>query len=369
MLTRPAVLNRGPGLNRGDGLTRPAGLNRRAGLLGMVFTMASPAGAAWAHAGEGAGAAAAASIGTGLVSPAFATARGLVYLSTAVLVGGLVFVTAIWPAGSDNRRATRILWVAWATLALGSVAGIALAGLDRAGFGLGHDLWDRQLLADTLDSRFGRAWAARAILLLPTLPVLAALSLHGQAASGTLWWRTAAAGVGIGLLRTPGFISHPTFAEPAWLGSVVDLVHLSALSIWIGGLVMLVATVLGSEASGSGAEDRQRVVARFSGVAFTSVAVVIGTGTVMSWLLVRSWGSLFNSDYGQTLLLKLAVVAALLAVAQRSRRLVDRRMTLAPAGSGMPRLNPLAVSVGSEVVLAAAVISVAAVLVNVSPPT
>lgn len=296
----------------------------------------------------------------------FAGTRALAYLSMATLVGGLVFLAALWPAGADAASPLRLLWVAWALMVATSLAGIALAGVDRADFGLGHHLVDGSLIADTLDTRFGRAWAARLILAVPAIPLLCAISLHGWAAVTAVWWRVPAAAIGVGLVRAPGFVSNATFSEPAWLGSIVDLVHLSALSVWIGGLVMVVACLLPSRR----ADEIAAVLQRYSSVAFVSVLVVLTTGAMLAWQLVGSWASLFSSDYGQALVAKLALLATLLAVAQGSRRLVNQRLLLAVVpGSPAVRVAPFVMSVGAEVALASAVLGAAAVLVNLPPPS
>lgn len=296
----------------------------------------------------------------------FAATRGVAYLAIAVLVGGMVFLVALWPDGAGRASARRLLWSAWGIVVVTSVAGIALAGLDRADYGLGHHLLDRTLIGDTLESRFGRAWAARLVLAVPAVPLLAALGLYRREAPRATWWVVPAAAVGVGLVRTPGFVSHASFSEPAWFGSIVDLVHVSALAVWIGGLVMVVASLLPSRSPG----EIAAVLKRYSTVAFGAVAVAITTGAMLAWQLVGSWSSLTSTEYGRALLVKLAILGTLLAVAHGSRRLVNQRLRVALVpGSGAVRIRPFVVSVGAEVALASAVLVAAALLVNLPPPS
>ena len=296
----------------------------------------------------------------------FTADRALGYLGMATLVGGLFFLAFVWREGADEKSARRLLWVAWSVVLATSVAGISLAGLDRADRVLGPEMWSAALIGDTLESRFGRAWASRVILLVPIFPLLMALTMYGRGAVAALWWRLPAAAVGIGLVRTPGFVSNATFSEPALLGATVNLVHLTALSVWIGGLVMVVACVLPLRRRA----DVAVVMNRYSSVAFASVAVAVTTGTMLAWQLVGSWSSLVATPYGQTLVAKVAIVGLLLAVAQGSRRLVNQRLVPVLSGrSPSGGVKPLVVSVGSEVVLAAAVLSAAALLVNIGPPS
>ncbi|MGH3849540.1 MAG: copper resistance D family protein, partial [Pseudonocardiaceae bacterium] len=294
------------------------------------------------------------------------TVRALGYLGMATLVGGFFFLAFVWQAGAEEKSARRLLWLAWSVVLVSSVAGIALAGLDRADRGLGSGLWSSALIGDTLEGRFGRAWASRVILAVPAFPLLVALTMFGREAVAAIWWRLPAAAVGIGLVRTPGFVSHATFSEPAWLGTTVDLIHLTALSVWIGGLVMVIACVLPLRRSA----DVAAVMHRYSTVAFASVAAVVTTGTILAWQLVGTWSSLVTTNYGQALVAKVAIVGLLLVVAQGSRRLVNQRLVPVLLGnSTSAKVAPLMFSVGSEVVLAAAVLGVAALLVNMGLPS
>ncbi|MFF4762647.1 copper resistance protein CopC [Streptomyces sp. NPDC001292] len=68
-------------------------------------------------------------------------------------------------------------------------------------------------------------------------------------------------------------------------------------------------------------------VARFSRIAFGAVTVLVVTGVYQSWRGLGSWTTLTGTAYGRLLLVKLAVVALLLAVAARSRRWTARLVT------------------------------------------
>ncbi len=97
---------------------------------------------------------------------------------------------------------------------------------------------------------------------------------------------------------------------------------------------------------------------RFSAVAFGCVVALVATGVVQTWrILPGGLSDLTTTDYGRTLLVKLAFVAGLVALGWGSRRLVRRR-----------RLGqPLWRSVATEVVVAIAVLAVTAVLTGSSP--
>ncbi|MFJ3247636.1 copper resistance protein CopC [Streptomyces sp. NPDC086782] len=69
------------------------------------------------------------------------------------------------------------------------------------------------------------------------------------------------------------------------------------------------------------------VVVRFSRIAFGAVVVLVVTGVYQSWRGLGSWTTLTGTEYGRLLLVKLVVVALLLAVAARSRRWTARLVT------------------------------------------
>ncbi|MEU7383959.1 copper resistance CopC family protein [Streptomyces sp. NPDC042207] len=68
-------------------------------------------------------------------------------------------------------------------------------------------------------------------------------------------------------------------------------------------------------------------VVRFSRIAFGAVVVLVVTGVYQSWRGLGSWTTLTGTEYGRLLLVKLVVVAMLLAVAARSRRWTARLVT------------------------------------------
>jgi copper transport protein len=173
-----------------------------------------------------------------------------------------------------------------------------------------------------------------------------------------------AAAVAIGLLRTPGLVSHSSEGRLAWLGTVADLAHLVGVAVWIGGLVLLCSVVLPRRRP----DELRSVVPRFSSMAAVAVGVVIVAGGFLSWQLVGSYSVLTGSRFGHVLMVKLALVAGLAGAAVVSRRWVGSRLQLALSGpDGGAALRPFVVSVATEVALAVAVLTVASVLVATSP--
>jgi copper transport protein len=302
-------------------------------------------------------------------------ARFVSYAALAVLVGGLVFLVAVWPAGRRRRRIRVLLWV---TLAAGVVAG-AVAIAVQAPYASGRALSDAlkpSEWSDVLRTRSGRAWGLRAllfggagVLLLATLDQLRAR-----------WWQLVGIFSGLGLLALVAAGGHGTTGRWAGLGFVATVVHLGAMAIWLGGLAVLLVGVL-READPGRALERVR---RFSPIAFGAVAVIIASGVVQAYRQVGSLSALRETDYGRLLLIKTAVVVVLVAVAWWSRRLLNRAPlppaparaagaavlddpVTAPDGTVRSVRRRLRLTIGAEVLLAAVVLVVTSVLVASSP--
>ncbi|MFD9219176.1 copper resistance protein CopC [Streptomyces sp. NPDC060064] len=170
-------------------------------------------------------------------------ARWVEYLALVLFVGGLGFLTLLWPQGSEDRRARSVLTLAWLCGLVATMAGTGLQGAYAAMGSLG-DALDAATYADALAGEAGLARAARALLWLLATVVLAAVLQGGERTARSPGWRVGAAVVCLGLLRTVGMSGHGTEGtHPGW-GAVADLVHLLGISLWIGGLVLLLTGVL-----------------------------------------------------------------------------------------------------------------------------
>ncbi|MGH3930334.1 MAG: copper resistance D family protein [Pseudonocardiaceae bacterium] len=171
----------------------------------------------------------------------------------------------------------------------------------------------------------------------------------------------------------------------------VDVLHLLAMAVWLGGLAVLTVELWPRPVTvAAPGRELTSAVGRFSRIAFGCVVVLIGTGTYQSWHQLGSWSAFVTTDYGRLLLVKLVLVAAILGVAAFSRRAArllrdphpDATAVAAIVGPGgrpvqtkppQTRLaaNPthavLRRSVLVETAVAAVVLAVTAVLVNTEP--
>ena len=120
--------------------------------------------------------------------------------------------------------------------------------------------------------------------------------------------------VAAGLASTWALAEHASAGLQTGVAMPVDVVHLLAVAVWLGGLVTLLAALRRGPAV-----DRT-TVRRFSRIAFGCVVVLVLTGAYQSWRQVGSWDALVTTAYGRLLLVKIALVLALLVPAWYSRR-------------------------------------------------
>jgi putative copper export protein/methionine-rich copper-binding protein CopC len=324
----------------------------------------------------GSGAAAAAATTTGgdeAASPVPALSpsvrKGLVaarwagYLSLALFVGGLAFVTMLWPRGAHEPRARALLTFAWLGGLLATVAGIGLQGAYTALGGF-RDALRPSTYTDMLATEPGAVLAARGLLWVLAAVVLGALMQGGPVTSRSPGWRVGALAVTFGLLRTTGMTGHNADgSEPTW-GAVADFVHLLGASLWIGGLAMLTVAVLPRRRAG----ELAAVMPGYSRLAAVSVTGIVVAGLVLAWQVVGSYDALLHSSYGQLLLLKTAVLGAVLLAAYASRQWVRTRLDLAVLLRGdAATVRPFGYSVAAETGLVLVVLVVTSLLVTADP--
>ncbi|MFI1393374.1 copper resistance CopC/CopD family protein [Streptomyces sp. NPDC020681] len=294
---------------------------------------------------------------------AWAAARWSGNLALALFVGGLAFLAMLWPQGSNDRRTRRILAAAWACGLAATVAGAGLQGAYGA-FGSLGDTLEVSTYQQLLDSEVGIVLACRALMWVLAAVVLTALLQGGQRTARSPGWRVGAAVVCFGLLRTTGMAGHNSEGDhPGW-GAAADMVHLLGVSLWLGGLTLLLLGVLPRRHP----TELSAAVSGYSTLAGLSVAAIAVAGTVLAWQVVGSFDALLGTAYGRLLLLKLALLAAVLLIAQLSRRWVRTRLDIAVLLRGdRATVRPFVYSVAAETGLVIAVLAATSLLVTANP--
>ncbi|MEU4209909.1 FixH family protein [Streptomyces sp. NPDC026206] len=267
-----------------------------------------------------------------VVDAFYGIGRYAAYAGFVLLVGGCVFAGVC----RSSRPVQRIAVAGWVALFVSTAVLLLLRGAYTSGKGMGSVL-DLTLLGDALATKPGAALLSRLLLLSAAAVFLAVLfgsyaredgdscaREDGDAASGRR--RDVAYGLGIGgtvvaagLAATWAMAEHASAGIQPWLAMPVDVAHLLGVAVWLGGLAALLATLW------SGDAVPRTAVRRFSRMAFVSVCVLVATGLYQAWRQVGfSWSTLTGTEYGRWLLLKVGLVAVMLAVAFFSRRWTDR---------------------------------------------
>jgi copper transport protein len=324
--------------------------------------------------GTAASAGRAATVVAALESASGSTTVGVVYgiirfasfAGLLILVGLATVLLVIYPQGWQFRRIRRILWCSWALLMAVTVAGIAVQGVYAAALPLSQ-VFSASLFADVLGTRFGEVQLLRMLLLLAVIPLLVGQGLPSWRRPARRAGTVVAAGLGIGLLLTPGLAGHASTIGNGTFGESLDVVHLGAAALWIGGLTLLGALLLPGPGPAA-RSDVPSVARRFAPLALCAVVAVVATGTAQLMRRVGSWYALLHTSYGQILIVKIGLVAVLVAVAgiawRRGRGGWIRAHTVPTERMVAPQLPP---QVLIEIGLMVAVLVAASLLVNAVP--
>jgi copper transport protein len=336
----------------------------------------------------------------------------LIYLGV-LAAGGLAFFLAfLLPEGTERRRLGRWCTAAAGLGILGMVVTVA-AQADLAGGSL------RALTHWTVidQAAAGKLGAQCLLQLVGLAGCLASLRLRQPTA------RQAAAFYGM-LLSASAFVvfGHALVSPERWLSTPADVVHAVFAALWFGGLIGLVqvlnsrvraarrigemtapvravdltgaptsrggssggiSTALlerpappieGAPPSGDGPTvlaGTITLVNRFSAMAGISIALVLVAGTLLAIAEVGSVANLFETGYGQTLLVKIALVGLLIVVAAYNRFLLVPWLSAAEARHRPESLaagwRRLLATVRLEAVIAVVILGVTAVLANGVP--
>jgi copper transport protein len=261
------------------------------------------------------------------------------YLAFALVAGVTAFVLFCSPDSSKNRTLELLVRGGLLLGASTAVAAILVQGPYIAGASMSRAL-NLGLIQQTLGTPFSTAMIWR----LGLYGVLAVLvwRLPRILTELAIWLLPACL---VGTAVTLAAAGHA--AANGLLGLLVDTVHALTAGIWVGGLVAIAAL---------GRAVEPRGLHKFSTVAMASVLTLIASGTLNALRHLSAVDQLWQTRYGFTLLIKLALVAGTIAVAAVSRR----------------RLQQYRVPVRSvrcEVAMTVAVLLVTALLSMTAPPT
>jgi putative copper resistance protein D len=255
--------------------------------------------------------------------------RAVHFAALALVFGAPLFRLAIAPHGPQRgwpggRRIELAAAFAALVSGLGWFAGVAATFAGGWRDALAPDI----LEAVTFETRFGHLWVGRLVVL------VAVLAVHAWARPS--WWRDGALAalgaaataslIGVGHGMT-GAGSGPTVAR---LHMVADVAHLLCAMGWIGGLFCLAQVLRRAAADAS---EFAAVLSRFSRLGYWLVALLLISGCVNALVLVPRPESLFTSDYGRVLLVKLGLVLIMVGFALYNRLGLVTRAVTSKAGA------------------------------------
>jgi copper transport protein len=178
-------------------------------------------------------------------------------------------------------------------------------------------------------------------------------------------WRLAAMGALLGAI-SPALSGHAV-ASPRWpaLAIAADTLHVIGAAGWLGSLAVLLFA--GVPAALRLEENRRgpavaALVNAFSPTALAFASLVGLTGLFAGWLHLGSVSALWESGYGRTLLLKLAVLSIVALTGAYNW------LRVRPALGDETGTARLRRSAGIEVAVAVIVVAITAVLVATPPP-
>jgi copper transport protein len=292
-------------------------------------------------------------------------------IAMSLVAGGLAFLAVVTPAiaseesrNAFERRVLKLLAGALGLLVVAGLIDLLLQAVDI-----------NTSVGQVLKTQWGERWWWRHLVLLQPallLPIMFKIPYTRRGlALGSL--------VGIGAyMATAASSSHAAAGGGSFWAAGSDFVHLLAASVWIGMLAILALYFAWSRGAFNGWERYQAqavALRRFSLVAVFSVALLLFTGVVNAIVEIGSLGDLFDTGYGEVLLLKLLLLIPLLAVGMRNAYLLRPQIVQESAERSTEQRREFLAELESdlrqtirwELGLAVAVLAVVGVLVQLTP--
>jgi copper transport protein len=272
-------------------------------------------------------------------SPGAVIARWLLYLGLVGLLGLAVFGALV--AHGTPASVRRVLPLAWLFAAAGTglviVFELADAGVDPG---------------SVFDTSFGPGIVGRTIPL-----VVAGLAI------ALVWARPAMSRTGLvlvalgaaGAMLADVALSHAAAGTNVGLDVLVQLVHVLAVGLWLGGLLGLVVNLRGTPG-----EDTARLARRFSRLATAGIATVAVSGLLRAISEVGTLDALVSTSFGLLVIAKTALLGLIAAFGA-----INHFRHVPAAGRTIRGLRRLG---SAELLVGATVLLLSASLVNLPPP-
>lgn len=302
-------------------------------------------------------------------SPGYVAIRVLQFATLLVVIGALAFGfvvigllrrTETDPEVVASMRTRAAVLGFWAAVALLVSAAVRLYAQSLAMHGRDEALELLFIAAMVARTLWGWSWLIQVAGALIAV-IGFAVARRGRSSG----WILAAIG-GVALAITPALSGHaastPELATPA---VIADALHIIGAAGWLGSLLFVlavgipVAMRLGNDRRGP---TVARLVSAFSPTALLFAGLAVLTGVFAAWLHIGFSSALWTSDYGRTLLIKLAILSVVLGTGAYNWLRVKPSLGGDAGATRIRRSAIVELSVGVLVVI------VTAVLVATPPP-
>lgn len=321
------------------------------------------------------------------VGTALSLARVLRYVGIGGAVGLVTLLLAVWvplrrrgavdPAADAafSRGATRTLRAVALVGVLGAAAAVVLQAANAGGTGVG-DALRPDTLREVLGTRTG-AWFGLSLLALAAIAALAGRLVRDADRLRAPVPATVVALLVL-LVLAPALGGHAAASSPAWALVPIQTIHVAAMGAWIGGLLGLVVVLPRATRALPAGRPRMALLAgvllRFSPIALVSVGALTVAGTGLAILHLTTLYDLTDTAYGRAILVKVALLVAVIGVAVLQREfLLPRLQRLAaeePAADAAPAATGrhVRLALRSELGLLLAVLVATGALAGYAPP-
>lgn len=310
--------------------------------------------------------------------PAAIISRWLALLGALLLLGGLIFQRAVLPKNPalDHVKVTAVngqeLWgmlqrairlnilIGVSALLLGSWLQWAMQAFNLGGRGT--------LLELIVNTRSGNLLLYRQLLAVVLLAITVLATGRDPLPAGVGQWLALL--LSMAILATFSLGSHAAAASGSSWAILGDFIHLVAVGVWLGGLLLLAAVLwqLHSQPVKTDAKLLRQIVQRFSALAMLAVFMILSSGLFTSLIHLSSWAALWQTTYGWLLLAKIILFGLMLGIALLNHRLVRAQAVTTTVWTSA-QYHAFLRQVGGEALVSLVLMLVVAALVQTPPPT
>jgi copper transport protein len=229
--------------------------------------------------------------------------RLLGFLGLILLIG---CVSLLWRSPLlGNVRVRKTLRYSSVFIAVSSLGLLLMQGPYTAGKSWGS-LFDSVIIGDVLQTRLGLALFIRSICAFAWGVIALTIS-----ASVSRRWRIGVIATAVATIATYATSGHQSAGTLPALFIPLDMIHLAAISTWVGALLVLAFVSRDS--------DVENEAKRFSQMATWSMPVVVVTGVVQGLHLLGGISTITETNFGKLLLVKTLLVGGVVLLGSKAR--------------------------------------------------